>query len=463
MPQFVVPPEGISFKDVITDFEKRLIESTLEAAGGVQKRAAELLHIKPTTLNEMIKRYDIRPRRKRSRRTATAASRPDGRRRTAPRRAAAPAARRPTGDVRRQVDADGYRAFLTFANMPLVLAQHDIPAVVAGGRSRGRCARARRAAARRAPAASGTRRTRRGPRSTGRRCCGRSARPAPRCGRWRESACRPTSLRAPAATGSRTARADDDGRGLERLQPLAIGQQAGEADERLLGQRHQLRRPSAPASRRRPPSRSSLKYSISSSQPLPGSIRPPYSTIGPYSRWRRRNTAPRASRCDGNSRPAPRRRRRRRRSAPSAAAPVVLVGGGRHPRVRLLLRQVDADADDLLEQRPLGELALDELPLALGEVADAPPGVLKTSLKISSRIAGSSCAVEHEDAACRGDLEAEHRRRVQIGEEHQHVVLLMVPPQVLDQRRDTTGPAASATPSRRRGCAGCCRSSPSSG
>ena len=65
MPQFVVPPEGISFKDVITDFEKRLIESTLEAAGGVQKRAAELLHIKPTTLNEMIKRYDIRPRRKR--------------------------------------------------------------------------------------------------------------------------------------------------------------------------------------------------------------------------------------------------------------------------------------------------------------------------------------------------------------------------------------------------------------
>src|SRR5438128_2692111 len=65
MPQFNLPPEGISFKDVITGFEKRLIESTLEAAGGVQKRAAELLHIKPTTLNEMIKRYDIRPRRKR--------------------------------------------------------------------------------------------------------------------------------------------------------------------------------------------------------------------------------------------------------------------------------------------------------------------------------------------------------------------------------------------------------------
>ena len=66
LPDVSVPPEGISFKEVITDFEKRLIESTLEAAGGVQKRAAELLHIKPTTLNEMIKRYDIRPRRRRT-------------------------------------------------------------------------------------------------------------------------------------------------------------------------------------------------------------------------------------------------------------------------------------------------------------------------------------------------------------------------------------------------------------
>jgi DNA-binding NtrC family response regulator len=66
IPKILVPPEGISFKDVITDFEKRLIESTLETAGGVQKKAAELLRIKPTTLNEMIKRYDIRPRRRKA-------------------------------------------------------------------------------------------------------------------------------------------------------------------------------------------------------------------------------------------------------------------------------------------------------------------------------------------------------------------------------------------------------------
>jgi two-component system response regulator PilR (NtrC family) len=66
MPQFVVPPEGISYRDAEASFQRNLIESALEAAGGVQKRAAELLQIKPTTLNEMIKRHDIRPRRKKT-------------------------------------------------------------------------------------------------------------------------------------------------------------------------------------------------------------------------------------------------------------------------------------------------------------------------------------------------------------------------------------------------------------
>jgi two-component system response regulator PilR (NtrC family) len=66
IPKFTVPPEGNSFKDVIINVEKRLIESTLDAAGGVQKKAAELLKIKPTTLNEMIKRYEIGTRRKKT-------------------------------------------------------------------------------------------------------------------------------------------------------------------------------------------------------------------------------------------------------------------------------------------------------------------------------------------------------------------------------------------------------------
>jgi DNA-binding NtrC family response regulator len=66
VPEVVIPPDGIHFREVIIGHERRYIEAALEAASGVQKRAAELLHIKPTTLNEMIKRYDIRPRRRKA-------------------------------------------------------------------------------------------------------------------------------------------------------------------------------------------------------------------------------------------------------------------------------------------------------------------------------------------------------------------------------------------------------------
>jgi DNA-binding NtrC family response regulator len=64
VPEVVIPADGIHFREVITGHERKYIEAALEAAGGVQKRAAELLHIKATTLNEMIKRYDILPRRR---------------------------------------------------------------------------------------------------------------------------------------------------------------------------------------------------------------------------------------------------------------------------------------------------------------------------------------------------------------------------------------------------------------
>jgi DNA-binding NtrC family response regulator len=66
LPHVVMPTEGVSLKEVTSAYERQWIESALEAAGGIQKRAAELLRIKPTTLNEMIKRYDIRPRRKKA-------------------------------------------------------------------------------------------------------------------------------------------------------------------------------------------------------------------------------------------------------------------------------------------------------------------------------------------------------------------------------------------------------------
>ena len=62
LPHFDMPAEGIPFRKIIDNMEVRLIVRALEAAGGVQKRAAELLRVKPTTLNEMIKRHGIRSR-----------------------------------------------------------------------------------------------------------------------------------------------------------------------------------------------------------------------------------------------------------------------------------------------------------------------------------------------------------------------------------------------------------------
>jgi DNA-binding NtrC family response regulator len=54
-----LPPNGVSYKDAVRNYERRLVLRALEAAGGVQKHAAELLQLKPTTLHEMMKRLDI--------------------------------------------------------------------------------------------------------------------------------------------------------------------------------------------------------------------------------------------------------------------------------------------------------------------------------------------------------------------------------------------------------------------
>jgi DNA-binding NtrC family response regulator len=78
VPDVVIPSDGIDFRRVIIGHERKYIEAALDAAGGVQKRAAELLHIKATTLNEMMKRYDIRPRRRRGPGDADESAGPDG-------------------------------------------------------------------------------------------------------------------------------------------------------------------------------------------------------------------------------------------------------------------------------------------------------------------------------------------------------------------------------------------------
>ncbi|MGZ5434154.1 MAG: sigma-54-dependent transcriptional regulator [Thermoanaerobaculia bacterium] len=58
-PATVVPAEGISLKDAVSNYERTMILQSLELANGVQKRAAELLQVKPSTLNEMMKRLGI--------------------------------------------------------------------------------------------------------------------------------------------------------------------------------------------------------------------------------------------------------------------------------------------------------------------------------------------------------------------------------------------------------------------
>ena len=59
-PEFDVS-RGIDFYDEVSRFESNLIRRALEQTGGNQKRAADLLGIKKTTINAMIRRYGINP------------------------------------------------------------------------------------------------------------------------------------------------------------------------------------------------------------------------------------------------------------------------------------------------------------------------------------------------------------------------------------------------------------------
>jgi two-component system response regulator PilR (NtrC family) len=61
LPEAVVLPDGVRFYDAVARYERGLIEAALRKTGGVQKQAAEILGLKPTTLNEKIKRLGIQP------------------------------------------------------------------------------------------------------------------------------------------------------------------------------------------------------------------------------------------------------------------------------------------------------------------------------------------------------------------------------------------------------------------
>lgn len=54
-----LPTNGISLKEAVSDYERLLIGEALKESNGVQKKAAEMLKVKPTTLHEMMKRLKI--------------------------------------------------------------------------------------------------------------------------------------------------------------------------------------------------------------------------------------------------------------------------------------------------------------------------------------------------------------------------------------------------------------------
>lgn len=54
-----LPAGGVSLREAVNAYERKLILQALKAADGVQKRAAELLDVRPTTLHEMMKRLKV--------------------------------------------------------------------------------------------------------------------------------------------------------------------------------------------------------------------------------------------------------------------------------------------------------------------------------------------------------------------------------------------------------------------
>jgi DNA-binding NtrC family response regulator len=54
-----VPEEGLDFRKAVAEYQSRLIRSALRHASGVQRQAARLLNLSPTTLNEMVHRLGL--------------------------------------------------------------------------------------------------------------------------------------------------------------------------------------------------------------------------------------------------------------------------------------------------------------------------------------------------------------------------------------------------------------------
>jgi DNA-binding NtrC family response regulator len=60
-PKMDIPSDGLDFRQAVADFQENLIREALRRSGGVQRQAARMLQLSPTTLNEMIHRLGIEP------------------------------------------------------------------------------------------------------------------------------------------------------------------------------------------------------------------------------------------------------------------------------------------------------------------------------------------------------------------------------------------------------------------
>jgi len=54
-----LPSDGLDLREAVNQYTRALIETSLARCGGVQRRAAQMLRVRPSTLNEMIRRLGI--------------------------------------------------------------------------------------------------------------------------------------------------------------------------------------------------------------------------------------------------------------------------------------------------------------------------------------------------------------------------------------------------------------------
>ena len=55
-----IPAEGLDFRYAVATFQAQLIRQALKQTGGVQRKAARMLQLSPTTLNEMVHRFGLK-------------------------------------------------------------------------------------------------------------------------------------------------------------------------------------------------------------------------------------------------------------------------------------------------------------------------------------------------------------------------------------------------------------------